>query len=212
MPYAWYSAWLPGYYQTCCAQSGRIWAQVIHRAHGRWFNNVQPYWSVFPGRWSYQMEQSCWKAMPQQYQPCKCKFQRVNPGLPEAVTRLSNVGDQLICWLCVAKKPAFMLIHEFMQHQTQLFSYLDNRYLHWKSKRIFLAHLKAHQYKFRDDQDCSATFAAPKVKNIITIMTWIHPIMRIHLSYFVSLFQMRNWMVWPIVIINKILLRIRKNV
>ena len=92
---------------------------------------------------------------------------------------MSNVGDQLIRWLCIAKKPAFMLIHEFMQRQTWLFSYLDNGYLHLtmelptaqeKSKQIFLAHLKVHQYKFRDKQDCSATFAAPKVKNKITMM------------------------------------------
>jgi hypothetical protein len=58
----------------------------------------------------------------------------------------------------------------------QLFSYLDNGYLHRtmelptvqeKSKQIFLAYLKAHQYKFRDEQYCSATFTAPKVKKII---------------------------------------------
>jgi hypothetical protein len=104
----------------------------------------------------------------------------MNPGLPEAVTRLSNVGNQLIHWLSVAKKPAFMLIHKFMQCRTQQSSYLDNGYLHQtmelptaqeKSKQIFLTHLKARQYKFRDEQDCSATFAVPKVKKIITIMT-----------------------------------------
>jgi hypothetical protein len=39
------------------------------------------------------------------------------------------------------------------------------------SEQIFLMHLKAHQYKFRDKQDCSATFTVPKVKNIIRIMT-----------------------------------------
>jgi hypothetical protein len=33
-----------------------------------------------------------------------------------------------------------------------------------KSKQIFLAHLKVHPYKFRDKQDYSATFTAPKVK------------------------------------------------
>jgi hypothetical protein len=56
-----------------------------------------------------------------------------------------------------------------------LFSYLDNGYLHQtielptvqeKSKQSFLAYLKAHQYKFRDEQDCSSTFTAPKVKKI----------------------------------------------
>ncbi len=113
-----------------------------------------------------------------------------------------SLGDQLICWLCIAKKPAFMLIHEFMQEQwTQLFIYLNNGYLHQtmelptvqeKSKQIFFALLKAHQYKFRDKQDCSATLTMPKVKNIITMMTWIHLIVRIHISHLVSLFQMRN--------------------
>ena len=33
----------------------------------------------------------------------------------EAVTRFPNIGDQLICWLCTAKKPALMLMHEFMR-------------------------------------------------------------------------------------------------
>jgi hypothetical protein len=97
----------------------------------------------------------------------------VNPGLPEAVTRLANIGDQLICWLCIAKKPVFMLIHEFMQRWTQLFSYLDNGYLHWtmelptvqeKSKQIFFAQLKVHQYKFSDKHGCFSVFTAPKVK------------------------------------------------
>ncbi len=105
-------------YQTCLAQSGMIWARVIHHAHGRRSNTVQLYRSVFPGHWSYQMEQSHWEAMPWWQWPCKSKFWKVNPGLPEAVTRLSNIGNQLTCWLCVAKKPVFMLIHEFMQHQT----------------------------------------------------------------------------------------------
>ncbi len=201
MPYAWYTAWPPGYHQTCPTRSGTIWAWVLPCTHRRRSDTVQPYRSVFPGHWSYLMEQSCWKAMPQWYQPCESKFQRVNPGLPEAVTRLSNVGNQLIHLFCIAKEPAFMLIHEFMQCQIQLFSYLNNGYLHQtlelpiaqeKSEQIFLAQLKAHQYKFREKQDCSATFPAPKVKNIITIMTWIHLSMRIHMSHFVSLFWMRN--------------------
>ncbi len=43
---------------------------------------------------------------------------------------MPNIGNQLICWLCVAMKPAFMLILEFMWRQMQLISYLDNGYLH----------------------------------------------------------------------------------
>jgi hypothetical protein len=31
----------------------------------------------------------------------------------EAVDGFPNIGNQLICWLCTAKKPAFMLVHEF---------------------------------------------------------------------------------------------------
>jgi hypothetical protein len=66
-----------------------------------------------------------------------------------------------------------MLLHELMQRWMQLFSYLDNSYLHRtmelpaaqeKSKQIFFAQLKAHQYMFRDEHDCFATFTAPKVK------------------------------------------------
>jgi hypothetical protein len=93
----------------------------------------------------------------------KSKFQKVNPGLPEAVTRVSNVGNQLTHWPCIAKKPAFMLIHEFMQRRTQLFSYLDSAPLHWtielptlqeKIEQIFFVQPKAHHYKFRDKHDC----------------------------------------------------------
>ncbi len=43
---------------------------------------------------------------------------------------MPNIGNQLIHWLCIAKKLAFMLIHEFMWRQMQLFSYRDNGYLH----------------------------------------------------------------------------------
>ncbi len=104
IPYAWYKAWPSGYYQTCCAWSGTIWARVLPCSQGWWSATVQPYRSVFPGHQSYQMEQSCQKKMLQRQWPCKSKFQKANPGLPEAVTRVSNVGDQLICWPCVAKK------------------------------------------------------------------------------------------------------------
>ncbi len=99
MPYARHTAWLPVYDQTRRAQPGTtLWAQVLHCAHGRW-SNTPTHRSVFPGRWPYQMEQCPQKAMPQRCWPCKSEFQTVNLGLPEAVTRLSNVGNQLICWL-----------------------------------------------------------------------------------------------------------------
>jgi hypothetical protein len=63
----------------------------------------------------------------------------------------------------------------------QLFSYLDNGYLHQtmelptvqkRIKQIFLAYLKTHQYKFREEQDCSAAFTVPKVKKTIAPTNW----------------------------------------
>jgi hypothetical protein len=75
----------------------------------------------------------------------------------EAVARFPNIGNQLICWLCTAKKPALMPMHEFMQHQGQLLSYLEGNYLRRtmdvpmvqeKSEQIFFAQPKAHQNKF----------------------------------------------------------------
>jgi hypothetical protein len=77
----------------------------------------------------------------------------------EAVAGIPNVGNQLIHWLHTAKKPPLMLIHEFMQCQVQLISYLDGGYLHWtmeiptaqeKSEQIFFAQPKVHQFKFAD--------------------------------------------------------------
>jgi hypothetical protein len=70
-----------------------------------------------------------------------------------------------------------MLLHEFMQRRMQLFSYLDNGYLHRtmelptaqeKSKQIFLAHLKAHQFKFRDKHDCLPHSLRQKQRKIST--------------------------------------------
>jgi hypothetical protein len=77
----------------------------------------------------------------------------------EAVAGFPNIGDQLICWLRMAKKPALVLMHEFMRHQVQLLSYLESDYLRQtidvlmaqeKSEQIFFAQPKGHQNKFPD--------------------------------------------------------------
>jgi hypothetical protein len=77
----------------------------------------------------------------------------------EAVARFPNVDNQLICWLCTAKKPTLMGMHEFMWRQVQLVSYLKGCYLRRtievpttqeKSEQIFFAQPKAHQFKFTD--------------------------------------------------------------
>jgi hypothetical protein len=47
----------------------------------------------------------------------------------EAFAGFRDINNLQICWLCIAKKLAFMPMHEFMRHQVQLFSYLDSRLL-----------------------------------------------------------------------------------
>jgi hypothetical protein len=75
----------------------------------------------------------------------------------EAVAGFPNIGNQLICWLRMAKKPAPMPMHEFMRRQVQLLSYLQSDKLcrtmdlptaQEKSEQIFFAQPKAHQNKF----------------------------------------------------------------
>jgi hypothetical protein len=59
----------------------------------------------------------------------------------------------------MVKKPALMLMHEFMRRQVQLFSYFKGGYLHQsmevptvqeKSEKIFFAQPKVYQNKFAD--------------------------------------------------------------
>jgi hypothetical protein len=75
----------------------------------------------------------------------------------EAIARFPNIGNQLIRWLCTAKKPTLMPMHKFMWHQVQLLSYLESDHLRRtmdvptaqeKSEQIFFAQPKVHQNKF----------------------------------------------------------------
>ncbi len=77
----------------------------------------------------------------------------------EAIAGFPNISNQLISWLHATKKPVFMPMHEFMRHQVQLFRYLHGGYIcqtmelltaQEKSKQIFFAQPKAHQYKFAE--------------------------------------------------------------
>jgi hypothetical protein len=77
----------------------------------------------------------------------------------EALAGFTNVGDQLICWLRTAKKPALMPMHEFMRHHVQLVSYLDGGYLcrmmeiptaQEKSEQILFMQPKVHWFKFAE--------------------------------------------------------------
>jgi hypothetical protein len=97
------------------------------------------------------------KRCPNDADHTKANFNKCIRDYLEAVTRFPNIGDQLICWLRTAKKPALMPMHEFMRRQVQLLSYLKSDYLHWtmdvptaqeKSEQIFFAQPKVHQNKF----------------------------------------------------------------
>jgi hypothetical protein len=89
----------------------------------------------------------------------KANFDKCIRDYLEAIAGFPNMGNKLICWLCAAKKPALMPMHELMWHQVQLLSYLNGDYLHQtmdeptaqkKSDKIFVVQPKAHQNKFAD--------------------------------------------------------------
>ncbi len=97
------------------------------------------------------------KQCPDDADHTKANFDECIRDYLEAVAGFPNIGDQLIRWLCMAKKPALMPMHEFMRRQVQLLSYLESDYLHQmmdvpmaqeKSEQIFFVQPKAHQNKF----------------------------------------------------------------
>jgi hypothetical protein len=72
------------------------------------------------------------KPCPEDADRTKAKFDKCIRDYLEAVAGFPNIGNQLICWLCIAKKPALMPMHKFMRHWVQLLSYLESDYLHQK--------------------------------------------------------------------------------
>ncbi len=99
------------------------------------------------------------KRCPDDADRTKANFNECIRDYLEAIAGFPNIGNQLICWLCTAKKPALMPMHELMRHWVQLLSYLESDYLRWmmdiprvqeKSEQIFFVQPKAHQNKFAD--------------------------------------------------------------
>jgi hypothetical protein len=87
----------------------------------------------------------------------KANFNNCIKDYLETVTGFPNISNQLICWICMSKKPTLMLMHEFTWHRVQLLSYLKGGYLcqtmevlmvQKKSEQIFLVQTKVHQNKF----------------------------------------------------------------
>ena len=69
------------------------------------------------------------KRCPNDADQMKATFNECIRDYLEAVAGFPNIGDQLVCWLCTAKKPVLMPMHKFMRHQVQLLSYLKSDYL-----------------------------------------------------------------------------------
>ncbi len=97
------------------------------------------------------------KQCPDNADRTKANFDECIRDYLKAVAGFPNIGDQLIRWLCTAKKPTLMLMHKFMRRQVQLLSYLKSDYLRRtmdiptvqeKSEQIFFTQPKAHQNKF----------------------------------------------------------------
>jgi hypothetical protein len=97
------------------------------------------------------------KQCPNNADHTKVNFDKCIRDYLEAIAGVPNVGDQLICWLCTAKKPALMPMHKFMRRRVQLLSSLKGGYLcqtmevptaQEKSEQIFFAQPKAHPFKF----------------------------------------------------------------
>jgi hypothetical protein len=105
------------------------------------------------------VDQHCRKTCPDDADCTKANFDECIRDYLEAVAGFPNIGNQLICWLCTAKKPALMPMHEFMWHRVQRLSYLESDYLRRtmdvpraqeKSEQIFFVQPKVHQNKFAD--------------------------------------------------------------
>jgi hypothetical protein len=60
------------------------------------------------------------KQCPNNADHTKANFNKCIRDYREAVAGFPNVGNQLICWLCTAKKPTLMPMHKFMWRQVQL--------------------------------------------------------------------------------------------
>ncbi len=55
------------------------------------------------------------KQCPNNADRTKANFNECTRDYLEAITGFLNIGNQLICWLCTAKKPTLMPMHEFMR-------------------------------------------------------------------------------------------------
>jgi hypothetical protein len=71
----------------------------------------------------------------------KANFDKCTKDYLEVVASFPNIGNQLICWLRMSKKPALMPMHKFMRRQVQ-HNYLEGGYLR-RSMEVSMAQEKS---------------------------------------------------------------------
>ncbi len=62
-------------------------------------------------KWANVIAKQC----PSNADHMKANFDKSIRDYLEAVAGFPNVGNQLICWLCIAKKPNLMQMYKFMR-------------------------------------------------------------------------------------------------
>jgi hypothetical protein len=82
--------------------------------------DIGPLLFSFLGQWFQKVGLTEWtrvvaKQCPNNADCMKANFNECIRNYLEPIAGFPNIGNQLICWLCMAKKPALMPLHEFMQ-------------------------------------------------------------------------------------------------
>jgi hypothetical protein len=75
-------------------------------------------------KWTSAVAKQC----PNDANHTKANFDKCIRDYLEANAGFPSIGNQLICWLCMAKKPALMPMHEIMWRRVQLLNYLEGDY------------------------------------------------------------------------------------
>jgi hypothetical protein len=144
-----------GDYRSCCAQPGLIWHRVflvytlpnfkskiltqisdMQKDDGPLLFSLlgQCFQDAGLTEWTSIIAKQCsnnadrMKACPNHADCTKSNFNKCIRDYLQDVTGFPNICNQLICWLCTAKKPALMSMHKFMWHHAQLLSYLKDDY------------------------------------------------------------------------------------
>ncbi len=95
-------------------------SKILTRLSDLQKNNGQLLFSLF-GQCFQEVGLTEWtsviaKQCPDDADCTEANFNKCIRGYLEAVAGFFNIGNQLICWLRMAKNPALMPMHKFMRH------------------------------------------------------------------------------------------------